>query len=38
MKVEHEEVQYEDPEVLIENAVRLEEEIAKELQQLKAMI
>jgi type I restriction enzyme M protein len=37
-KVEHEEVEYEDPEVLIENVSRLEEEIAKELQALKAMI
>jgi type I restriction enzyme M protein len=38
MQVEHEEVEYEDPEVLIENVSRLEEEIAKELQALKAMI
>jgi len=37
-KVEHEEVEHEDPEVLIENASQLEEEIAKELQELKAMI
>jgi type I restriction enzyme M protein len=37
-KVEHEEVEYEDPEVLIEKASQLEEEIAKELQELKAMI
>jgi type I restriction enzyme M protein len=37
-QVEHEEVEYEDPEVLIENLARLEEEIAKELQELKAMI
>jgi len=37
-KVDHEEVEYEEPEVLIENVSRLEEEIAKELQQLKAMI
>jgi len=37
-KVEHEEVEYEDPEVLIEKVSELEEEIAKELQELKAMI
>ena len=37
-QVEHEEVEYEDPEVLIENVARLEEEIAKGLQELKAMI
>ena len=37
-QVEHEEVEYEDPEVLIENVSRLEEEIAKELRELKAMI
>ncbi len=37
-KVEREEVEFEDPEVLIENLSRLEEEIAKELQELKAMI
>jgi len=37
-KAQHEEVEYEDPEVLIENVSRLEEEIAKELQELKAMI
>ncbi len=37
-KVEHEEVVYEEPEVLIEKVLQLEEEIAKELQELKAMI
>jgi type I restriction enzyme M protein len=37
-QVEHEEIAFEDPEVLIENVSRLEEEIAKELQELKAMI
>ena len=37
-QVENEEVKHEDPEVLIENVSRLEEEIAKELQALKAMI
>jgi type I restriction enzyme M protein len=37
-QVEHEEVEYEEPEVLIEKVSRLEEEIAKELQELKAMI
>jgi type I restriction enzyme M protein len=37
-KVEHEEVAYEEPEVLIEKVSQLEEEIAKELQELKAMI
>jgi type I restriction enzyme M protein len=37
-KVEHEEVEYEEPEVLIEKVSRLEEEIAKDLQELKAMI
>jgi type I restriction enzyme M protein len=37
-QVEHEEVEYEEPEVLIESASRLEEEIAKGLQELKAMI
>jgi len=37
-QAEHEEVEYEEPEVLIENISRLEEEIAKELQELKAMI
>ena len=36
--VEHDEVEYEDPEVLIENITRLEEEIAKELLELKARI
>jgi len=38
LQVEHEEVEYKDPEVLIENISRLEEEIAKGLQELKAMI
>lgn len=38
MKTAQEVVEYEDPEVLIENVSRLEEEIAKELQELKAMI
>ena len=37
-QVEHEEVEYEEPEVLIEKVSQLEEEIAKELQELKAMI
>jgi type I restriction enzyme M protein len=37
-KVEHEEVEHEEPEVLIENISRLEKEIAKELQELKTMI
>jgi type I restriction enzyme M protein len=37
-QVEHEEVQYEEPEVLIENVSQLEEEIARELQELKTMI
>jgi len=37
-KVEHEEVSYEEPEVLIEKASQLEEEIAKDLQELKAMV
>ena len=37
-KVEHEEVEYEEPEILIEKVSQLEEEIAKELQELKAMI
>jgi type I restriction enzyme M protein len=36
--VEHEEVAYEDPELLIERVSQLEEEIAKGLQELKAMI
>jgi type I restriction enzyme M protein len=37
-QVEREEVEYEEPEVLIENISQLEEEIAKELQELKAMM
>jgi type I restriction enzyme M protein len=37
-KVEGEEAEYEDPQVLIEDIRRLEGEIAKELQELKAMI
>jgi type I restriction enzyme M protein len=37
-KAEREEVEYEEPEILIENVSRLEEEIAKDLQALKAMI
>jgi len=37
-QVEHEEVEYKEPEVLIENVLQLEEEIAKELQELKEMI
>lgn len=37
-QVKHDEIEYEDPEVLIENLSRLEEEIAKGLQELKAMI
>ena len=37
-QVEHEQVEYEDPEVLIEKVTRLEEEITKELQELKLMI
>jgi type I restriction enzyme M protein len=37
-QVEHEDVEYEGPEVLIENVSRLEEEIAKDLQELRAMI
>jgi len=37
-QVEHEEVEYEDPEVLIENVSQIEEEIARELRELKAMI
>jgi type I restriction enzyme M protein len=36
-KVERDELEYEDPQVLIENLSRLEREIAKELQDLKAM-
>jgi type I restriction enzyme M protein len=37
-QVEHEAVEYEEPEVLIENVLQLEAEIAKELQELKAMV
>jgi type I restriction enzyme M protein len=37
-KVEHDEVEYEEPEVLIEKVSALEAEIARELQELKAMI
>jgi type I restriction enzyme M protein len=37
-KIEHREVEYEDPEVLVENVSRLEEAIAKELQELKSMM
>jgi type I restriction enzyme M protein len=37
-QVEHEEVEHEEPEVLIESISRLEEEIANELQELKGMI
>jgi type I restriction enzyme M protein len=37
-KVEHEEVEYEEPEVLIEKVSQLEKEIAKDLQELKAMM
>jgi type I restriction enzyme M protein len=36
--IEHDEVEYEEPEVLIEKVSQLEEEIAKELQELKAMM
>jgi type I restriction enzyme M protein len=37
-EVEHEEVEYEEPEILIEKVAQLEEEIARELQELKGMI
>jgi type I restriction enzyme M protein len=37
-QIEQEEVHYEEPEILIENVSRLEEEIAKELQELRTMI
>lgn len=37
-QAEHEEAEHEDPKVLIENITRIEEEIAKGLQKLKAMI
>jgi type I restriction enzyme M protein len=37
-QVEHEDVEYEEPEALIENVKRLEAEIAKDLQELRAMI
>ena len=37
-QVEHEEVEYEEPEILIEKVSELEEEIAKELEELKTMI
>jgi len=37
-QVEHEGLAYEEPEVLIERVSQLEEEIAKELQELKAMV
>jgi type I restriction enzyme M protein len=37
-QVEHEEIEYEEPEVLIEKVSQLEEEIAKDLQALKEMI
>lgn len=37
-QVEHKEVEYEEPEVLIEKVAQLEEEIAKDLQELKTMI
>jgi type I restriction enzyme M protein len=37
-QVEHEEIEHEEPEVLIENVSQLEEEIAKDLQELKAMM
>src|SRR2546427_12720647 len=37
-QVVHDEVEHEEPEVLIEKVEQLEEEIAKELQELKAMI
>lgn len=35
--VEYEKVEYEDPEVLINKILQLEEEIAENLQELKAM-
>lgn len=37
-QADREEVEYEEPEVLIENVSRLEEEIAKELKKLKGMM
>ncbi len=37
-QVEQEKLEHEDPQVLIENVARLEEEITKELQELKALI
>jgi len=37
-KAEHDEFQYDEPEILIDNISQLEEEIGKELQALKAMI
>jgi type I restriction enzyme M protein len=37
-QVEHEEIEREEPEVLIKNISRLEEEITKELQELRKMI
>jgi type I restriction enzyme M protein len=37
-EVEHEEVEYEEPQVLIEKVLQLEEAIAKELSDLKGMI
>jgi len=37
-QIEHEKLEYQEPEVLIENVSQLEEEIAKELQELKVMI
>jgi type I restriction enzyme M protein len=37
-QIEHEVVEYEDPEVLIENVARMEEDIAKDLQDLKSMM
>jgi type I restriction enzyme M protein len=37
-KVEREEIEYEDPAVLIDNVVKLEEEITNSLKELKGMI
>lgn len=37
-RIEHEELQYEEPEVLIEKVLQVEEEITKDLRELKGMI
>ena len=38
MKIEHEKVDYEEPEILIENVLQIEEEIRRDLDKLRKMM